>query len=174
MEKYKDVVGYEGLYQVSDLGNIKSLARTIYKTDGTTQTFKDKTRSCTFNGRGYLQLGLSKEGKYVTKKVHRLVAMAFIPNYENKKEVNHKDGNKANNILSNLEWCTASENVQHAYDTGLTFAPTGEDNPTSKFKNQDILDIRASTDSRRVIAKKYNVSKTTIGYIIRRETWKHI
>tara|TARA_R110000737_G_C14376353_1_gene449735 strand:+ start:168 stop:692 length:525 start_codon:yes stop_codon:yes gene_type:complete len=174
MEEFRDIKGYEGLYQVSNLGRVKSLSRTIYKVDGTTQTFKDKIRSSTFNGRGYLQLGLTKNGKCKTCKVHRLVSETFIPNIEGKKEVNHLDGNKANNILSNLEWCTPSENVQHAYDTGLKVAPKGENNTNSKFNNQDILDIRASNDLHRVIAERYNVTRPTISSIKSRKTWKHI
>lgn len=76
--------------------------------------------------RGYKRISLSINGKHERWSVHRLVALLFIPNPEQKLQVNHKDGNKENNDISNLEWCTASENVQHAFDTGLRVVPKGK------------------------------------------------
>ena len=133
-EIWKDIKGYEGLYQVSNLGRVKSLARTIYKVDGTTQTFKDKIRSATFNGRGYLQVGLSKEGSYTTFKVHRLVANTFIPNPYNKTQVNHIDGNKDNNHRSNLEWCNHKYNMKHA----KTVLNKSMGNKAKKLRNEAV------------------------------------
>lgn len=103
-EKWLDVVGYEGLYQVSDLGRIKR--------DGHIKaTYIDKG--------GYITVSLSKKSKQKTLKVHRLVALAFIPNPDGKITVNHIDGNKHNNSVKNLEWSTHSENHKHAYRLGL-------------------------------------------------------
>lgn len=91
--------------------------------------------------KGYLSVDLYKDGKRVTRGVHRLVAEAFIPNPENKPEVNHKDGNKHNNSISNLEWVTKKENVRHAWDNGLvkpSRSMLGRKNPNSGRKGKPI------------------------------------
>ena len=101
-EFWKDVIGYEGLYQVSNLGRIKSVRN-------------DKIRLNDFSSNKYLRISLWKNGSGKKFQVHRLVAQAFIPNPENKPFINHKDGNKQNNHVENLEWCTSSENQKHRY-----------------------------------------------------------
>lgn len=120
-EIFKDVVGYEKMYQVSNLGNVKSLEKTsIYKTSKGT-TIKRKVRGkhlkqC-IDRYGYSRLCLCKDGHERTLVTHRLVAQAFIPNPENKQQVNHINGIKTDNRLENLEWVTASENSKHRFDT---------------------------------------------------------
>lgn len=105
MEQWKDILGFEGLYQVSNHGRVRNSAMTILKTQ--------------YQNSGYLVCHLSKHRKRKACTVHRLVATAFIPNPENKAFVNHLDGNKSNNCSSNLEWCSPQENAQHAVRTGL-------------------------------------------------------
>ena len=107
-EIWKDIVGYEGLYVVSNLGRVKSIR---YK--------NSRILKPHLNERGYLVVGLSKNGKAKIYKVHRLVMISFVGYLEGKDQVNHIDGNKTNNRLDNLEWCTQSENLRHAYDNGL-------------------------------------------------------
>ena len=104
----------------------------------------------------------------VTHKVHRLVAQTFISNPENKPHVNHIDGNKTNNHVDNLEWCTASENIQHAYDTGLKKPYTGlKDKGNNKFyKEWDKL-IK-NGESMRSIGKRYGVSHRTVGNVVKK------
>lgn len=117
-EVWKDIEGYEGLYQISNLGLVKSVSRKI-KTKLGFKTTKDillKFGKCSFN---YIQVSLCKNGVQKTFKVHRLVAIHFIPNEFDKKEVNHIDGDKSNNTIDNLEWATRSENQFHAYKIGL-------------------------------------------------------
>ena len=99
-EFWKDIEGYEGIYQVSNLGRVKRV------------TTGRILKGCKDRG-GYLVVSLSKNGMYKTHKIHRLVAQAFIPNQENKPDVNHIDEDKANNLYSNLEWVTAKENNNH-------------------------------------------------------------
>ena len=108
MEIWKDIDGYEGLYQVSSLGRIKS-----YKCK------KEKILKLGSNPLGYSIIGLWKNRKQKFYPVHRLVANTFITNKHNKREVNHIDGNKKNNNVTNLEWATRSENMKHAVNKGL-------------------------------------------------------
>lgn len=116
-EIWRSVPGYEGCYEVSSLGQVKSVGRIVNK--GVYSYFR-KERILKLDDRGdYIQITLSKDSKDSRFMVHRLVAAAFLPNPDNLPVVNHKDGDKHNNQVSNLEWCTHSQNVQHAIQTGL-------------------------------------------------------
>lgn len=122
-EVWKPIDGYEGIYEVSSFGRIKSLER-IIKNSGTRSGYsklKERILTPRVNKKrhGYYEISLKKNGMEKRYKVHRLVAMAFIPNPEGKPEVNHIDGNKSNNSILNLEWVTSKENKQHAWQTGL-------------------------------------------------------
>ena len=118
MEIWKDVVGYEGLYKVSNSGNVKNLERKIPYRYGL-RTIPERILKGNENERGYLYVVLYKNTKPQKHKIHRLVAQAFIENPENKKCINHIDGNKQNNSVDNLEWVTHSENMKHAADNKL-------------------------------------------------------
>lgn len=125
MEIWKDIEGYEGLYQISNLGNVKSLARVIINKHGKEQTYPEKLLTpdvYVTNYSNYLRVTLSKNHNTKRYSVHRLVAEAFIPNPENKTHVNHIDNNAENNFVENLEWCTHSENMLHAQKQGRLFA----------------------------------------------------
>lgn len=112
-EIYKPIKDYEGLYEVSNLGNVKSLS----KIRGRALTGERLLKSHIVNG--YVMVTLCKDSKPFNASVHRLIAEAFIPNPENKETINHIDGNKQNNSIDNLEWATQRENNIHAYRTGL-------------------------------------------------------
>lgn len=109
--------------------------------------------------------------------VHKLVAECWIPNPESKPQVNHKDCNKTNNKLSNLEWCTLLENVKHAHANGRGYHPTGEKNVQSKLKEGDILKIRKLCRLGHTVGKvalSFNVSHSTISEIKSRKIWTHL
>jgi hypothetical protein len=111
-EIWKDIEGYEGLYQISNKGRVKSLERIIEGRWG--KTFrKERLLNATYH-KGYAKLGLSKNKSIKYYPLHRLIALAFIPNNENKPCINHIDCNPSNNTISNLEWVTYSENQLHA------------------------------------------------------------
>jgi hypothetical protein len=118
-EVWKDVVDYEGLYEVSNLGRIKSCDRFVKHPKGGRKFIRGKIKSLSKDKDGYLRVCVCKEGKEKGMSVHRLVCMSFIKNIENKSQVNHKNGLKYDNRLDNLEWSTNQENQIHAFRTGL-------------------------------------------------------
>lgn len=119
MEIWKNIKGFEELYQISNLGQVKSLRNNLILKPG-------------LAGIGYLSVNLCKDGKQNYKKIHRLVAEHFIENIDNLPCVNHKDGNKTNNNVENLEWCTSSYNNKEAYRLGLKRSLKGKNNKYSK------------------------------------------
>lgn len=136
-EIWKDIPGFNGKYQASNLGNIRSM-----NYNGT-NIVKNMSQ---YNSRGYLACKLTLNGINKRYLVHRLILLTFNGSNE-KNEVNHKDGNKHNNKIDNLEWCTRSENILHAYRTGLKIAKSGDEHPKSKSV------YRIKDDK---IIKKYN------------------
>ena len=118
-EVWEDIKGYEGSYQISNKGRVKSLYREVDRGANGVLRVQERFLSFGYN-KGYKYFNAAKPGKKTKVKwIHRLVAMNFIPNPENKPEVNHIDGNKENNDVSNLEWNTYKENVNHAVENGL-------------------------------------------------------
>jgi len=142
------------------------------------------------DGNGYLRVGLQIKGVLETRKVHRLIAQAFIPNPDNKPEINHKDFNKKNNCVSNLEWCTRAENMAHAAkggqlskkEQGYKFInkviKKGSEIGTSVLKEREVLEIRSKFKpriyTRQMLAEEYGVKASTIKDIVLRKSWKHI
>lgn len=128
-ENWRDIKGFENLYQISDLGNVKSLGNGN-STDSRTK--QERVLKLQLKKTGYLQVKLCKEGKSFYKRPHRLVAEAFLLNLENKKEINHINGIKSDNRVENLEWCTSSENQKHAFEKGLQKIYRGKSHIQSK------------------------------------------
>lgn len=155
-EIWKDVVGYEGFYKVSSLGRIKSLPRTWISGNGKLQS-KPESIIKQFIVRGYYQVALTVNGITKQFKAHRLELIAFKPNLENKKMGNHKDGNKLNNHLDNLEWATPSENCKHAYDTNLKNPLIGSMHQNSKPVINLETGIYYDTLTEAAISKNINI-----------------
>ena len=134
-EEWRDIKDYEGFYQVSNFGRVKSLDRYIER-NGKPALLKGKIIKQAYTGRGrdYLFVGLSKNGKVKLVNVHRLVAEAFIPNPDNLPQVNHKDENKSNNCVDNLEWCSALYNL--TYNDRHIKAGLKERGKKSKFRKK--------------------------------------
>ena len=165
MEQWRDIDGYDELYQVSSLGRVKSL-----------KFGKIRSLKFGFSGNGYLRVCLWEDNKGKIFSVHRLVAQAFIPNPELKREVNHINGIKTDNRVENLEWCTRSENARHAFDIGLQVARQGEERHNAKLSNEKVFYIRDNPDGLNTyeLTKKFNVCEATINDIQRGKIWKSI
>lgn len=143
-EIWKDIPSYEGYYQVSSIGNFRSLPRMVkYKNNGM-RNYPAKSLLTETTKDNYQRIVLMKEGIKVRYQAHRLVALTFIPNPDNKPFINHIDGNKSNNAVSNLEWCTASENVCHAIRTGLQDMSKHQPSNSRKIKCLETGEVFAS------------------------------
>lgn len=170
IEIWKDILDYENRYQISNLGNIKSL---YYN-----NTLMPQLMIATIFKNGYYRIDLSKNNVSKLFSVHRLVALAFIPNSDNKPEVNHKNGIKTDNFVDNLEWTTKSENRLHAFKIGLQKASIvkGERNGTSKLTQVQVDQIRSKYIPRKytlkILAKEYNMCERQIWCILKRKFWK--
>jgi hypothetical protein len=134
------------------------------------------------NRYGYLKIDLSTDGQNKNYAIHRLVAEVYHSNPDNLPQVNHIDGDKSNNHISNLEWCNNSHNQKHAYQIGLQKRQSrkGEMGNNSKLTNEDIKWIRNNyipnhnIFGQRAISQKFNISQSQISFIVNKKTWKHI
>jgi hypothetical protein len=162
-EIWMDVIGYEGLYEVSNMGRIKNK-----KYNGCHITKGTK------NAKGYFYIGLTNKG-CKTISVHRLVALIFLPNPLNKKTVNHIDGNKSNNFLNNLEWVSHKENMKHGYKNGL-INNKGMRSGKAKLTDKQVKEIKENPNnlSQKELSKNYNISQQNISAILNGLTWVDI
>jgi hypothetical protein len=170
-EEWRNIPEFSG-YDVSSLGRVRSTDRFSGKRRG---LVKGKELVQTSNKRGYPEVRLFKDSKSTAKVVHRLVAKAFIPNDENKLQVNHIDGNKLNNKTSNLEWMNNSENQKHAYSLGLQPSRAGEGNGRSVLTDEKVTTIKELYNSGKTakeVSEILEVSLYTVRAIIAGKTWK--
>lgn len=177
IEKWAKIKGFEK-YEVSNIGRVKSVSRIIKLKNNTTRFVETQILNIKPNRQGYIRAYLTDENKKEKSFfVHRLVAEYFIPNPENKKFVNHKNGIKNDNNVSNLEWCTCKENIVHAFRTGLKSAVRGSKSNFSKLTEEEILEIRELypiIKSYKKIADMYKTSLSNIAHIIKKRTWHHL
>lgn len=174
-EIWKDIKGYEGLYQVSNLGRVKSLDR-LRKNNSKLVTLPQKYVNGTIAHNGYRRIVLSKEGKPKSYPLHILVLEAFKPN-SNKElyyEVNHKDGDKLNNRLDNLEWSNRSHNLRHAYSAGLIKPRRGVDNNKCKITFEEAVAVKVLWNKgypNSKISEILNISETVCKNINAKNSW---
>lgn len=175
-EVWKEVEGYGGMVEVSDLGRVRNLDRVIEYSDGRKYSYKGKVlKQCVDHG-GYLSVPININGKRRLEKSHRLVATAFVDGKSpDRNTVNHIDGNKQNNVPSNLEWCTLSENTRHAMKMG--FIPTGQRHYLAKLTDVEAIEARESYKNNvkiQDLADRYGVCYITMYYIVKNKTYKEV
>lgn len=162
---YKSVVGFEKYYLVSPSGKVFSM--------------RSQKMLSSFVSSGYEQVELNVDGKAVKKLVHRLVAETYIPNPDKLPCVNHKDGNKLNNWVGNLEWCTYKENMEHASENNLLHT-IGSKNPASKLTEEDVKYIRSVYKKgdleygSAALGRKFGVDHKAIWAVVNGVTWRKV
>lgn len=173
VEEWRDVIGYEGIYQVSSLGRVKSLSRVAKNRHGY-RPIKERILKPAYRD-GYVGVGLRKNTKPTTFLVHRLVAEAFIPNPGGKPCIDHINMIRSDNRVENLEWVTYSENSIRAVNILGSHSLRGSDNSKSVLTNDKVLTISALLDEgellQKEIADMYGVSSTVISNIYRGLAW---
>lgn len=183
LEKWKQIVGYEGFYEISNRGRVKSCERRVVNhQSGSTRLIQEKILKITSKSSGgYFMVFLSKDGKRELFYIHRLVAEHFVPNPKNKPFVNHLDCNKQNNDEENLTFVTRVENDRHAFRHGLKVPPVlrGERNHQSKLNEKQVRVVRHLHKinpklSYASIGRLFNVSRFIIRSICKKYTWDHV
>jgi hypothetical protein len=179
LTRWYPVPGYEGRYEITRCGRVRSLPRFVNShAAGGQRRIKGKELKLQLI-KGYLGfLSVRPDGSKTSAYVHRFIAMLFVANPEGKPHVNHIDGNKTNNDPSNLEWVTHGENMRHAFRTGLTPPPQsgpGERSPAAKLNWRAVEQIRAllkEGHTHQAVADQFGITKGNVGMIARNETWR--
>lgn len=177
LERWRQVPGYEGIYEISSFGRIKSLSRYVNSGYNSKRLLSEVIMKPKTDRYGYLVICLYKEGKRKHPTVHRLVGLSFLTNENNYPHINHIDGNKLNNHFTNLEFCTELYNQRHAVNLGLrkNCVKYGEDCNFSKLKVEQVKYIRESynkkTMNQKTLANRFNVSISTISMILSNKIW---
>ncbi len=172
VEIWKAIEGFEGLYSVSNRGRVRSERRQVRGKLGSVRTLPQAIRRASLDGSGYLQLALSRDGVPVMRKVHVLVAKAFIGPRPEGHEVAHSDGEKVNCSASNLRYATPTENQADRLLHGT--APRGNATGRAKLTPALVLAIRKDRRSERQIAKELGVSHCTVGDVKRGVSWFYV
>jgi len=166
VEEWRPVVGYEGWYDVSNLGRVR-------RAKPGPRTYAGRKLKGSQNQYGYIRVSLCKDGRKVYRSIHQLVVMAFLGPYPDGKQVNHIDGDKTNNRIDNLEYVTSSENSLHSFALGLQAPLRGEQNAQSKLTEDNVHEIRQllGKESKAAIARHFDVSRATIRQIAYGNNW---
>jgi len=170
-EIWKDVIGYEGTYQVSSMGRVKSLKSGKRRHGRILRGQRDKD--------GYLRVGLCRDGERKSFMVHRLVLEAHVgPTPTPEHEVNHRNGDKTDNRVENLEWVTHQQNCNHAYRILAIDIHAGEANGHAKLTDEKVIAIRelwaAGEHTQTELGEMFGVAQCTISNVVLRQTWQHV
>lgn len=165
-EKWVLVSEFKDYYEVSEFGDLRSVARVI---NG--KRYRSRRIATRVSRNGYRMACIRVDGRPITVLIHRLIATAFVPNPSGRREVNHRDGNKLNNEISNLEWVSRSENTAHAWRLGLKDAKQhrrGEDHYGAKVTADQVRAIRNGS------AETFGLSRSAIRHILSGRSWRHV
>jgi hypothetical protein len=165
MEIWKTIKGFEGQYEISNIGNLRSVDRLVEHYKGGKRLCKGSNKNIRLNDKGYYRCNLKKDGKRYDFTVHRLVAIAFLEKPFGKDIINHINGIKTDNRVENLEWCNSSENTIHAVKERLI---------KTKLTDDEALEVLNSKLSNRKLATIYNVNQTIIWRIKNKKAYKHL
>lgn len=161
-----NIYGFDRHYTITEYGDVYSYSK-----------YDRKLMRQSTTGKGYKSVCLKRHGRNVVKLVHRLVAMAYVVGYKNGLQVNHKDGVKANNLYTNLEWVTPKENSLHSRRIGL-YDNKGRKHSMAKLNELNVMNIRAVAETGAMnyveLGRAYGVNKTCIRKIVEYETWRYI
>jgi len=172
---WKYVKGYEGMYEINEHGDVRSKDRYVETSTGVRKYRGKKVHP--YLSSGYMKVDLNKDGHKGRKFVHRLLAETFLDNPENLPIVNHKDGDKLNNSLGNLEWCSYSYNYMHAMKAGMITPLKGEDSGRAKLSEKEVIEIRDKFREgmkQKELSKIYSTPLPTIKDITRGRSWAHL
>lgn len=176
-EIWRVVPGFEASHEVSSLGRVRTIERKVPCRWGAMRRVRQRVLRFHETGDGYLGITLSFEGRQPRQPVHRVVASAFLGAAPSAlHEINHKDGDKANNRVGNLEWVTRSENGLHAYANGLSVSRKGSLHGRAKLTDEQVEEMRsmAGTVTQREIGRRFGVSERHAGRIVSGERWSHV
>lgn len=173
-EVWKDIHNYEGCYQISSFGRVKSLDRT----NSRGRKLNKRLMRSSLDSYGYRHINLYKNGTIQNFTIHRLVARTFIENLENKEQINHKDGDKQNNNVVNLEWATSSENIRHSFDKLNRPRLRGVSNAASKLTEARVKEIKRLLTlgnlTQKEIGAMFGVTHSNISAIKLNKSWEYI
>jgi hypothetical protein len=175
-EIWSPAAGYEDKFEVSTAGNVRSVERVVNSRYGSTRRLPSKMLKTWSHNGGYRAVQIVLPGGKRNILVHRMVAQTFIPNPHGKPFINHIDNDRANNCVQNLEWVTQAENIDHAQKQGRmkNNSGPGEKSPAAKLDWHKVSEIREKLSrgfTKAALAKEYNVSSGTIGFIAANKTW---
>lgn len=178
-EIWKEIKGYEGIYSISSFGNVKRHERSVPSKNASRMVLKEKLLKIHTNHRGYSYVVFGVNNKSQNYSIHRLIAEYFIPNPENKEQVNHINGIKSDNRIENLEWATRKENMVHARENNLFPSDHNRGIKHGKAilnpkKVREIRELKDNGKSYKQLADLYSVSMGCIQLIMNRTNWKHV